>query len=206
MKILLKIEVISFSYRNPLFLTSSPSLPIPPPTSIYGLLAAILGEGKNDVKENRKIIRKNIQEKINRIEIYLPNIRENRFEFGILRWNTDKTKQKKNWSTTVTHSYVFNFTFFVRLECDDSLGEKIREKIEKCESIFTPYLGSSENLIKSISIIDEKEIDLSNFYKLEEIDNIKIEEGKTITIIQLPFEYDENGLWKTKRFAIIKTK
>ncbi|MFH8120463.1 MAG: CRISPR-associated protein Cas5, partial [Candidatus Aenigmatarchaeota archaeon] len=129
MRLLIKIETISFSYRNPLFLTSSPSLFLPPPTSIYGLLAAILGIGHNDTKENRKIIRREIQEKINKLEIYLPDVKTDRFEFGIVRWNADKSKWKKSWTTVITQSYIFNFTFFVRLDCDDSLGKILEEKI-----------------------------------------------------------------------------
>ncbi|MEM4460955.1 MAG: CRISPR-associated protein Cas5 [Nanopusillaceae archaeon] len=207
MQLLLKIEAISFSYRNPLFLTSSPSLFLPPPTSIYGLIAAILGIGNNDVKENRKIIRKEIQEKIKKLEIYLQDLKADRFEFGILRWNADKNKRrlKKSWTTTVTQSYIFNFTFFVKLYCDDSFGKILRKKVDRSESTFTPYLGSSENLIKSISIVDEKEIDFSNFYKLKEIEEVKeIKEGEIITLLQLPSGYDENGVWRMKKFAIIK--
>ncbi|MEM5832237.1 MAG: CRISPR-associated protein Cas5 [Candidatus Aenigmatarchaeota archaeon] len=204
MQLLLKIETISFSYRNPLFLTSFPSLFLPPPTSIYGLLAALIGKGNNDVKENRKIIRKEIQEKIKKLEIYLPDVKTDRFEFGILRWNADKNKWKKSWSTVVTQSYIFNFTFFVRLNCDDSLGKTLKEKIKRSESIFTPYLGSSENLIKSISLVDEKEIDLSSFYKLKEIEEVKVKEGEIITLLQLPSGYDENGTWQMKKFVIIK--
>ncbi|MEO0270099.1 MAG: CRISPR-associated protein Cas5 [candidate division WOR-3 bacterium] len=204
MQLLLKLETISFSYRNPLFLTSSPSLFLPPPTSIYGLLAALLGKGNNDIRENRKIIRKEVQEKIKKLEIYFPDIKTDRFEFGILRWNADKSKWKKNWTTIVTQSYIFHFTFFVKIECEDSFGKILEEKIKKSESIFTPYLGSSENLIKSISLVDEKEIDISNFYKLKEIDEVEVKKGEIITVLQLPFGYDENGVWQMKKFVITR--
>ncbi len=199
----MKINVKTFSYRHPLFLTSSPLLEIPPPTALLGLLASILGIGCNDVKENRKMIKKEIQDKLEKIEIYIPrNIKSK--ELGLMRFNVDVGKQKENWFTPVTYTYLIDYVFYIKLFFKNvELMEKVKESIIKKESKFTPYLGSSENLINEICIVDEKDLpkDFLFVKKLEDVEEIDKKRG--LIRIKLPGRYNDDGEWEIEEYVIL---
>ena len=211
----LKITSNTFSYRNPLFLTSAPSILVVPPSAIYGLFAAIIGKGCNDVLENRKIIKRDVQDKINNLRIFYPvsfsgeNIKiMNVVSFGISRFNADKEKWGKSWNTPMTYTYVLNLEMFVRVECSNELATELEKRVENSESVFTPYVGSSENLVKEISLVEEEEIRTRDIIEMKEISSIsEIEENDVILHLgYLPAGYDDEGNWIKKRYALVKTK
>jgi CRISPR-associated protein Cas5 subtype I-B len=195
MELYIKIFVKHFSYRNPLFLTSSPTYPIVPPTSIYGLFASLLGIGKNDVKENRKLIKKEVQDKIKEIKILVIKEFKGR-PFGIMRWNADRSKWGENWFTPITHFYLFDLDLIVFINCEEDLRRNLCEKIKNHESDFTPYLGSSENLIKSISLINKDEIDFSQYMEIKPIESVtSLQKSEELIRIKMPSKYDDEGNW-----------
>jgi len=211
----LKITSNTFSYRNPLFLTSAPSILVVPPSAIYGLFAAIIGKGCNDVLENRKIIKREIQDKISSLRMFYPfsssedNIKFMKVaSFGIIRFNADKEKWSKSWATPMTYTYVLGLKMFVKLECTSELATELKKRIESKESVFTPYLGSSENLLREISIANSDEIKSHNIFEMREISTVdKIEESEIILNLgYLPAGYDNEGNWIKKRYVLIKTK
>lgn len=210
MTIHIKIDIFSFSYRVPLFLTSAPTFIIPPPTTIYGLLATILGIGENDVKKNRILIKKEIQDKIGSMKIYLSKLPDI-YEFGISRINADRSKHRESWTTTISYSYGFNFSIFVSIDFKDKeLEDKIKRLIEASESKFTPYIGSSENLIKEIKIVEEAEIHNNSNWMLrsvKEIENEKfLNENKEFYVLDLPAGYNDDGNWIFDHFVLEKIK
>jgi hypothetical protein len=196
MELYIRILAKHFSYRHPLFLTSSPIYLIPPITSIYGLFASILKIGKNDVKENRKLIKKEVQEKIKEIKIFVKKEFKGR-PFGIMRWNADKSKWKENWFTPITQFYLFDVDLIVFINCEEGFGRKLCEKIENHESEFTPYLGSSENLIKDISLISEEEKNSLHYnIEIKKLDSVtSLEKGEELIRIRMPSKYDDEGNW-----------
>jgi CRISPR-associated protein Cas5 subtype I-B len=203
MEICLKIVAKTFSYRHPLFLTSAPSYLFPPPTSIYGLFAAILGIGKNDVKENRKLIKKEIQDKIDEIEFLIPKKVRSR-SLGIIRFNADENKWRRSWFTTMTYNYVFDLELILIIKCEEELGNKLVESIKNYVSCFTPYLGSSENLIQEISLVNKNEIDLSNYIKIKKLRNLtNVERNINYLRLRLPSAYDEEGNWIYEDWVLI---
>jgi len=204
MELCIRILVKHFSYRHPLFLTSSPTYLVPPITSIYGLFASILEIGKNDVKENRKLIKKEVQDKIKCIEIFLKERFKGR-PFGIMRWNADKSKWRRNWFTPITQFYLFDLDLIVSINCDEDLGKELYEKIKNHESGFTPYLGSSENLIKDISLIDKDENDFSQYIKIKKLNSVtSLEKGKELIRIKMPSKYDDEGNWIFEDWVAIR--
>lgn len=199
----LKVELFSFSYRHPIFLTSAPSLIVPPLTTIYGLFAAILGKGKNDVMENRKIIKREIQDKIEKIDIFFSRLPKF-YEFGIMRFNVDETKQKKNWFTPMTYCYGFNFDIYIILS-SPAIEKELESSISTSTAKYTPYVGSSENIVKSLEIVDEKSVKENSRWVLKKIENINdyvIPKNKIFYLLNLPSGYDEEGKWIFGNFVL----
>lgn len=206
--LIIYLEAITFNYRNPLTTTSPISLPIPPPTSIYGLFAAILGKGSNNVKTNRKLIKKEIQEKVKNIEIYVEKESiENIKQTGILRFNVDKSKQNKKWFTPMITTVYLEMKVWVKVEFEEkNIEDQLFKNIKEMTSIFTPFLGSSSNLLRKIILKSEEEIKKrkKDLWKLV-LQLPSLENGyEIIPIGKIPWEYDDEGNWILKNSFLLK--
>ncbi len=199
-ELVIYLESITFSYRNPTFSTSPHSFEVPPPTTFFGLFASILGRGENNVKANRKIIKEEIQDKIEKLEIYIEDESlKNVKETAILRFNADETKQKIKWSTVFTTTIFINLKVWVKITFrDKQLKEMIEKNIKENVFLYTPYLGSSTDLIKKIEVKELNELEKlkGKLWKLVEKKNTYVEKGSDIICIgRIPWKYDENGEW-----------
>jgi len=210
-ELILRIKTSTFFYRHPLTTTSPVSLIVPPPTAIMGLLAAILGKGANDIKENRKIIKNEIQDKIEKLQIYITDDSIKKIkESAILRFNVDETKQKDRWSTPMTTTFMLETEVWVEIYFKDrKLQEELKSSIQNYVSKFTPYLGSSSDLIQTIEVKTREELDNNkvNLWSLEPKEIKGINEGDEIKPIgKIPWEYDDEGLWLLKEAILRRSR
>lgn len=135
--------------------SSYPTSFIPNISQIVGIINSILGKKAKyySFSGTRKLledIEKDI--KINSIYIVkMPKI----LDFNILRINHDKSKAKKQLTTTIEYQYLYDFEYIIDIEFSDrNLEEIFISNLKDRRIRFTPVLGSSECLI-DVGLVDK---------------------------------------------------
>ncbi|MCL4442200.1 MAG: type I-B CRISPR-associated protein Cas5b [Firmicutes bacterium] len=124
-------------FRRPYTTTSSVSFPVPPPTSVAGLISAILGfdNGSNDEASKA---------------LYWENIKGTKVAVAITRplaWSTgtinfwNMKEPQKNIHIRVKHQFVKNPGY--RIYVSGGVEGKLQELLENGRFIYTPYLGTA---------------------------------------------------------------
>ncbi|MEO2154802.1 MAG: CRISPR-associated protein Cas5 [Nanoarchaeota archaeon] len=197
---IIKIEAETFHTRDPLTVTSPNSTIIPNLTALYGLLASILGIGANNVEKNRELL-KNFASKLSIEEIYLEKL-PYKFNFGINRIQGDLSKYRKgNIRTTINYQILKDLILYLKIKGNEEIIKDLKKLIKEKKSKFTPYLGTSEHLIKNIEIIEKEEFEKikNNLITVVPIEEVKELNNKNIYVTNLVIDFDLT----TKPFAIL---
>jgi len=185
------------SFRIPETHTFQQTLPLPPPTTLIGLLGAALGLSFEQAMHYKK---------------------ENQIRFGIIGksegkykdlWKYRKIKQGEILSAVLLKEYLYNFQMELYIVANDlNIVEEVKTSFQNPYYALT--LGSSDDLLKIIKVGDIKEAEktfISNFcdtilpgdYSSNYIANFKIEEIPILQEIHapqvhlLPTDFDFNG-------------
>ena len=137
--------------------TSSISYPFPPPTSIGGLIAAIIGEENEADKKAHFASYWNILYD-NRIAISL----KSEIQWYTTSINFRNYKNPKNAiHNIIKHQFVKNPSY--RIFVEGPIEEKLESYLKSGQFIFTPYLGTAYSLAKInyIGSFDSLEIETS---------------------------------------------
>jgi CRISPR-associated protein Cas5 subtype I-B len=197
---IIKIEAETFHTRDPLTVTSPNSTIIPNLTALYGLLASILGIGANNVEKNRELLR-DLASKLIIKKIYLEKL-PYKFNFGINRIQGDLRKYRKgNIRTTINYQILKDLTLYLEVEGNEEIIKELERLIKERKAKFTPYLGTSEHLLKNIKVVEKEEFEKvkNSLIKILPLEEIKELNNKKIYITNLVIDFDLT----TKPFAIL---
>jgi CRISPR-associated protein Cas5h len=130
-------------YRKPYTTTSTVSYPIPTPTSVAGLIAAILGI-ENNSDENSAASFYWHQMKGTRITIQRLN-HTSWFTAALNFWNTKNPQ--KNIHNRISHQFVRNP--YYRIFVDGNLSNRLGNQLADGQYYYTPCLGTAYALAET---------------------------------------------------------
>ncbi|MGC9218854.1 MAG: type I-B CRISPR-associated protein Cas5b [Athalassotoga sp.] len=180
-------------FRKPYTTTSSISYPFPPPTTVAGLISAIVGIENGS--ENNGYSAKFWQELAgNRIAIkILSNIKW--YTTTLNFWNVKEPQ--RNTHIQIKHQFVKDPAY--RIYVDGPISDKLDKYLSSGSFVYTPYLGVTYAIaqIKYIGRFSNEEIPHENIYTQTiipyESDEIEIDVEKSGGILReiVPFQMDE---------------
>ena len=182
-------------FRKPYTTTSSVSYPFPPPSTVAGILSAILGY-KNG--SNRKGYYSKFWEKMKDTQIAIKINKNIRWETRALNfWNTKDAKN--NPRVQIKHQFVKKpgYRIFVKGQIEEPLAGSLENR----QYHFTPYLGVAY-AIADIEYLgrstEEQPAEMavdSVLSTTEEETEIEFSKTKTLNRTVMPFQLDgERGL------------
>ncbi len=199
------------SFRIPETHTFQQTLPLPPPTTLIGLLGAALGLSFEQAMHYKKK---------NKIRFGITGKSEGKYKD---LWKYRKIKQGQILSAVLLREYLYNFQMELYITADDlSIMKEVKTSFQNPYYALT--LGSSDDLLKIIKVGDIKETEetfISNFrdtilpgdYSANYIANYKIEEIPLLQEIYapqvhlLPTDFDFDGekrhIRKREPFTIV---
>ncbi|BBE30403.1 type I-B CRISPR-associated protein Cas5 [Tepiditoga spiralis] len=163
-------------FKVPYTTTSPLTFPVPPKTTVYGILSAILGLDKNEYlkyyKDKQTKIGISIKNSIQKILIP-ENLINTRYVPLFARMNS----RKKAPRTQIRFEFLKNpkYRVFVSMK-NNSLFEQLIQNIKQHKSIYTVSMGISECL--------------ANFKYVGEFDYVVKNKGKELTSI-IPIDFVE---------------
>lgn len=197
------------SFRDPLTISQNISLPIPPKTTVAGMMASILGVEKyfedDAFKEfeysivvlesiRKKSFSQNyINDYTTKVQTHLNNLKKAEYEKIGNGLRDSKSPQKPiNRELLINPKYLILIKNF---KCEDSICEYLKDRISK----FPFYLGNSEfagnfqlREIEEIKESIEDEIDVDSFILEEDLDNVVFTEGVRYSKLSFATALDSN--------------
>jgi CRISPR-associated protein Cas5h len=191
-------------FRKPYTTTSSQSYPFPPPSSVAGIVSAILGFKNNSEKCSSnahywiKVIGTRIAIKLNKPV---------KWETHSLNYYNTKSGNR-SIHTQIKHQFLKKPSF--RIFVQGSLEEQLSENLEKERFVFTPYLGVAYAIadIKYLGRFEEKNFKTTEIHSVIPYDTEEIEPDvkKTLNlnISDVPFEFTSDRTLKSIKRVVYK--
>jgi CRISPR-associated protein Cas5h len=177
-------------FRRPYTTTSSVSFPLPPPTSVAGLLGAIIGETNGS---NERADTANFWDEVQGTKIALSILNPISWFTGTLNfWNVKEPQKSPH--IRVKHQFLRNPKY--RIYVQGGIEERLRQYLERGTFIYTPYLGVAYAIADieylgefEIEPVTNKEIALSSVLPALNQQDISIDVSKMKGIFRdrLPF-------------------
>jgi len=183
-----------FGHFKKFYTTSSPlSFAIPPPTSVYGMLGAILGIDKSEYLKqlNGKTTMVGIQ--------ILKPIKKIRMSINLIDTKNSGSFHLIKTRTQIKTEFLKEpfYRFFIHIS-DEDLFEQLIERVRKKETYYTLSLGLA-NLIANFEFIDvveseplESSEEVNSVILSDNVEDIKIKEGKKYFKERLPIDMKLN--------------
>ncbi|WP_028949870.1 type I-B CRISPR-associated protein Cas5b [Sulfurihydrogenibium subterraneum] len=195
-----------FGHFKKFYTTSSPlTFSIPPPTSIFGMIGAVLGLDKN-------VYLKYINANTSDIAIQIINpVKKTRITLNYIDTKENFTKIKNR--TQIRTEFLKNphYRLYINLK-DESLFRELKEKIQEGKNFYTLSLGLA-NLISNFRYVGLYEIqplpqsDYVNTVILNEnIESIEITEGKRYFKEKIPLDMEENRIVRSYKDVVMELK
>jgi len=143
--------------------TTSPlTYSIPTPSTIYGLLGAVLGiereDSYNKIRENKEHLRDVFSEKNASIAIKpLSEIKKVNIGFNLLDTGSYQSFFNVTNRTQIEYEILKNPKFRIYLQWDNKLREELIERLKNKRFHFNPYLGISQ-MTANIEFLGEMEL------------------------------------------------
>ncbi|TYB30543.1 MAG: type I-B CRISPR-associated protein Cas5 [Candidatus Mcinerneyibacterium aminivorans] len=205
-------------FKIPYTTTSPLSFPIPPKTTVTGMLGAILGLGKNEYL-------KYFSKRNYKLGIIINNpVKKIRIGQNLINTKTEKTKYfgrmkaDKSARTQLNIEYLKNpsYTFIIKSEYSDFYND-LKKKLSNGETVYTLYLGISECIanydyvgeFKGNKIKNENPVYIDSVLPVNKINNKEIynivDDKLELNKVHLPVKFNENReLIKSNNFLIEK--
>jgi len=183
-----------FGHFKKFYTTSSPlTFSVPPPTSVYGMLGAILGFGKDEYLNyiNGKTIKLAIQ--------ILNPIKKTRMTINLIDTKNSNSFHLIKSRTQIKTEFLKNpsYRFYVNIS-DENLFNQLIQKVKNKETYYTLSLGLANLLanFKYIGVFEAKSTDNADFVNSailsKNVENIEVEEGKKYFKEKLPIDMNKN--------------
>ncbi len=195
-----------FGHFKKFYTTSSPlTFSIPPPTSVFGMIGAILGLDKNVYLKHINANTSNIA-----IQIIKP-VKKTRITLNYIDTKANFTKIKNR--TQIRTEFLKNphYRIYINLK-DESLFKELKNKINEGKTFYTLSLGLA-NLIANfryVGLYQIRPLKDSNYVNTvilnENIERIEIVEGKRYFKERIPLDMDENRVVKGYKDVVMELK
>lgn len=191
-------------FRKPYTTTSSQSYPFPPPSTVAGIISAILGF-KNGSEKNACNSHYWHRVKGTKVAIKLNN--PVKWETHSLNYYNTKSGNR-SIHTQIKHQFLKNPSF--RIFVQGTLEKQLSENLETNQFVFTPYLGVAYAVadINYIGRFEEKTVDSREIHSVVPVDaeevNPDIKRNLSLNIADVPFEFTSDRTLKTMARIVYK--